>query len=257
MALNQRIKLLRKTLAKSQTDFAAAIGITQTSLSQIESGKNGISYDVFHALIKEFGVNPFWLMDGSGNMLTGEDNKIVSAPSALPLVVTVSEDGDENIVLVDQKAAAGYLQGMQDQQYVSKLPAFRLPGYRGRTYRAFEVSGDSMLPTIWPNDMLICSYVDGFSQIRDNFVHVVVTHDGSIVAKRVISEAEKERKLLLKSDNNAYPPYNVTLDEVAQVWKVHSRITGQLPPPDGSDQRLHDIEKRVIQIEEAMNKKLH
>ena len=257
MALNQRIKLLRKTLAKSQTDFASAIGITQTSLSQIEGGKNGISYDVFHAIIKELNVNPFWLMDGSGNMFVNEEKKIIT-PSSLPLVVTVSEDGDENIVLVDQKAAAGYLQGMHDQQYVSKLPAFRLPGYRGRTYRAFEVSGDSMLPTIWPNDMLICSYVDGFSQIRDNFVHVVVTHDGSIVAKRVINEAEKEKKLLLRSDNTAYPPYDVTLDDVAQVWRVHSRITGQLPAPDFSDQRLQDIEKRVIQIAEAKNnKKLH
>lgn len=254
MTLNQRIKLLRKTLGLSQTEFASAIGITQTSLSQIESGKNGISYDVFHAMVSQFKVAPFWLMDGDGSMFPkpGEQEK----NSALPLVVTVAEDGDENIVLVDQKAAAGYLEGMHDREYVQRLPAFRLPGFRGKTYRAFEVSGDSMMPTVWPNDLLVCSYVEAFSHIRESYVHVVVMNDGSIVAKRVFHGEDKDRQLLLKSDNPAYPPYSVQKEEVAQVWRVNARITGQLPAPDGADQRLHDIEKRVIQIEQTIGKRL-
>jgi len=252
MTLNQRIKLVRKTLAQSQTEFAGAIGITQTSLSQIESGKNGISYDVFHAIISGFNVNPFWLMDGKGEMF----GTPVASPAggAAPLVVTVSEDGEENIVLVDQKAAAGYLQGMHDQTYVGRLPAFRLPGFRGRTYRAFEVSGDSMLPTIWPKDILVCNYVESFREIRNGYVHIVVMNDGSIVAKRVDNLADTEQQLLLSSDNPLYPPYRVSAAEVAQVWRVHARITNQLDVPDRDQQRLRDIEQRVIQIEQSLKK---
>lgn len=254
MTLNQRIKLLRKTLAQSQTEFATSIGITQTSLSQIESGKNGISYDVFHAIISTYNVNPFWLMDGQGEML-GKPQSAPPKGGGLPLVITVGDDGEENIILVEQKAAAGYLQGMQDSTYVSKLPAFRLPGFRGRTYRAFEVSGDSMLPTIFPKDILVCNYIESFSDVRDNYVHIIVMNDGSIVAKRVINNADKEQHLILQSDNTNYPPYRVELADVAQIWRVHARITAQLAAPDREQQRLSDIEQRIIQIEESMKKK--
>lgn len=64
MTLAQRIKIIRKQLEMSQTEFANAIGITQTSLSQIEGEKNGISYDVYKAIVGKFNVDPLWLMDG-------------------------------------------------------------------------------------------------------------------------------------------------------------------------------------------------
>ena len=90
MTLAQRIKILRKQLGMSQTEFAGEIGITQTSLSQIEGEKNGISYDVYKAIVARFNVDPLWLMDGKGEMFRSEEAQRRSG--VLPLVVQVSGD---------------------------------------------------------------------------------------------------------------------------------------------------------------------
>lgn len=76
--VNQRIKILRTELALTQLEFANTIGVTQTALSHIESGRNGISYDVFLNIIRTFSVNPFWIMEGKGHMFN-IDEKISKA----------------------------------------------------------------------------------------------------------------------------------------------------------------------------------
>lgn len=257
MTLAQRIKNLRKELGLNQTEFAQKIGITQTSLSQIEGEKNGISYDVYKAIVSEFKVNPMWLMDGLGSMFASsgsaqDDSLTNNRRSVLPLVVQVDSDEEENIVMVDRKAAAGYLQHQQDPDFIAKLPAFRLPGYRGKTFRAFEISGDSMLPGIVSGDMIVGSYVEDLSDIKSGSVYIVVTHDGSIVAKRVTFLGNDTYEL--KSDNTVYEAYAVKSEDIAQVWKAESRITRELPAPEPKE-RISDLEQRLLDIERKLKYK--
>lgn len=246
MTLAQRIKILRKQLGMSQTEFATEIGITQTSLSQIEGEKNGISYDVYKAVVSRFNVDPLWLMEGAGEMFRSENAKNNSG--AIPLVVQVGSDEEENIVVVDKKAAAGYLQGQQDPTYIAKLPSFRLPGFYGKTFRAFEITGDSMLPGIHPGDMVVGAYEEKLDHIRKGHVYVVVLHDGSIVAKRITPLGENRYEL--RSDNAAYDPYAVTGADIAQAWHVDARITKDIEKPD--DDRLSLLEQRLKELEKRM-----
>lgn len=248
MTLAQRIKNLRKEVGLNQTDFATRIGITQTSLSQLEGEKNGISYDVFKAIVSEFNVNPVWLMDGVGAMYSNENAASISS-GAIPLVVQVDKDDEENIVMVDRKAAAGYLQHQQDPDFISKLPSFRLPGFYGKSFRAFEITGDSMLPGINPGDMIVGSYVESLNEIRNGSVYIVVTHDGSIVAKRVTALGNDLYEL--KSDNTVYEPYAVKAEDIAQVWKAESRITKKFEAPAGNE-RLSSLEQRLIELERKL-----
>lgn len=254
MTLAQRIKILRKELGLNQTEFAQKVGITQTSLSQIEGEKNGISYDVFKSIVSQFDVNPMWLMDGIGGMLMSNLGTARSDNhGAVPLVVQVSNDEEENIIMVDKKAAAGYLQHQQDPEYIAKLPSFRLPGYYGKTFRAFEITGDSMLPGILPGDVIVGSYVESLKEIHVGEVYIVVTDDGSIVAKRI--SARINDLFELKSDNPVYAPYTVKAESLAQIWKAESRITKEFALPDEkeSEPGMSDIEKRIAELERRMS----
>lgn len=243
MTLAQRIKIIRKQLEMSQTEFANAIGITQTSLSQIEGEKNGISYDVYKAIVGKFNVDPLWLMDGKGEMYISNEAKKKSG--ALPLVVQISGDEEENIVMVDRKAAAGYLQGQSDPDYIAKLPSFRLPGFYGKTFRAFEIIGDSMLPGIHPGDMLVGGYVEELAHIKKGNVYIVVMHDGSIVAKRINPLGNNVFEL--RSDNLVYEAYAVRAEDIGQVWQVEARITKDIDKPD--DNRFLELEMRLKDLE--------
>ena len=66
--MNKRIRELRKSLDMTQTDFAQAIGLTQNTITLIETGKRNISDFSVRNICREFHVNEEWLRFGTGEM---------------------------------------------------------------------------------------------------------------------------------------------------------------------------------------------
>lgn len=67
-ATSKRLRNLRKALNLYQGDFAKQIGLSQTSLSMIESGHNGLSDRNIKLICSTFNVSERWLRDGEGEM---------------------------------------------------------------------------------------------------------------------------------------------------------------------------------------------
>ena len=63
-----RLKKLRKELNLTQAAFAEKIGLKQSAVGDIESGKNKLRAQNFNAICREFNVNPSWLKTGEGDM---------------------------------------------------------------------------------------------------------------------------------------------------------------------------------------------
>ena len=66
--MNERLKFLRKTLKQYQDEFAKRIGLSQTSLSMIEMGRNPLTEKNIKLICATFNVNERWLRDGEGEM---------------------------------------------------------------------------------------------------------------------------------------------------------------------------------------------
>lgn len=81
----ERIKFVRKHFRLNQVDFASVIGISQTHISKIESGKDNASNKVLLAICSEFGINFDWLKDGIGVMQSQEE--MHSSPSEIALKI--------------------------------------------------------------------------------------------------------------------------------------------------------------------------
>lgn len=77
--MNERIKLLRKTLGLNQTDFGERIGVKQGSVAGYESGARVPLDAVVTSICREFNVNETWLRTGEGEMLNpvSRDEQIV------------------------------------------------------------------------------------------------------------------------------------------------------------------------------------
>jgi phage repressor protein C with HTH and peptisase S24 domain len=123
------------------------------------------------------------------------------------------------IQLVPVKAAAGYLAGYADPEFLDELNTFTLPMLAPGNYRAFEIVGDSMLPTP-SGSIIVGEKVDDLDEIKSNQTYVVVSRSEGIVYKRVMKNNRTKNKLTLISDNTAYQPYNVNSDDVIEVWRA-------------------------------------
>ena len=68
--MNMRLKELRKYLGLSQRAFAEKLGITDSGLSNLESGKRNLTEQMIISICREFNVNRAWLVEGVGDMFT-------------------------------------------------------------------------------------------------------------------------------------------------------------------------------------------
>lgn len=68
MTLHDRVKIIRKESGLTQAEFGQRIGITFSSVSLIEKGKNNPSEQTIRAICSEFSINRDWLVDGIGEM---------------------------------------------------------------------------------------------------------------------------------------------------------------------------------------------
>ena len=215
----RRFKEIREDHDFTQSEFAEQLGIKH-STADIERGRTKLSGRVVTELLRLFHVNPLWLFGYSNQKHLTTDNGDIS-----PKVVVVDKEDQENMILVNQKAAAGYPNNIQDVEWYQKLPAFDLPlpQYRNATYRGFQVEGDSMLPNFRPDDWVLAKGVESLEYANDNKVYVVVMQDAVVVKK--LQKLPDSSKVLLVSLNQEYVPYEVFVSDIQEIWQVNSKLT--------------------------------
>lgn len=243
----KRFTEIRRELGHTQAEFARILGIPSTT-ADIERGRTRLTGRVVAELLRQFKINPLWLY--------GESNRRYLEPSSvsvMPKMVTVDTAENENIVLVNAKAAAGYPQNIHDTSWYRQLPAFDLPlpQFRNASYRGFQVEGDSMLPNLKPGDWVLARGVDNWEEISPNRMYVVVLQDAVVVKK--IQKIPGAEKLRLISLNETYPPYEIDTAQVQEVWLVSSKITFGLDATTETG-LLRQLQQSMEELKEKLGK---
>ncbi|HMC87858.1 MAG TPA: S24 family peptidase, partial [Chitinophagaceae bacterium] len=132
--------------------------------------------------------------------------------------------GTNDIQFVPVKAAAGYLAGYADPEFVDELNTFTLPMLAPGTYRAFEIIGDSMLPTP-SGSVIVGEKVESLDHVKSSNTYIVISRLEGIVYKRIVKNGRSKSKLTLISDNPSYQPYHVEAEDVLELWQAQMVIT--------------------------------
>ncbi|NND88787.1 MAG: helix-turn-helix domain-containing protein [Flavobacteriaceae bacterium] len=242
----RRFKKVREEQQHTQQSFAELLGIGATT-ADIERGKTKISGKVVTELLRQFNINPLWLFGQSYTKIVNLEGGDVS-----PKVVTLDTDQKETIALVNQKAAAGYPQNIGDAEWYETLPAFNipLPHYRNATYRGFQVEGDSMLPSIRPNEWVLGRAVANIAEAADRKIYIVVLDD-SVLVKKLQKVPNSPEKVRLISLNPEYLPLDVDIRKIQELWMVNSKLTFGIDEPSESNllrqlqQSMEDLKGQI------------
>lgn len=241
-----RIAELRTFLELSQKEFAEEIGITQGALSQLEAGKSKLSLSTIRKISLKFNVDCNWLINGT--------REVFLADAAPDDVYLRHFSASTLISLVKEEAHAGYIDNCKDLDYISTLDVYRIPGFENGHYRLFEVSGDSMVPSIYPREIVVTEYLEDKRKVEYGQLCVVITSDG-IVAKRLYFYEEQPDAILLKSDNPDYKTYSLGIDDVLEVWLVRAKITNVLAQPAPPEaKRIEMLESDIQMLKEQMKR---
>jgi transcriptional regulator with XRE-family HTH domain len=260
--ISENLKYLRKQMGLTQEQMSVQVGIKRSLLGAYEEGRADprISNLLKFAEIFTLPVDHLISYDLTKNPSFAETAAPQKPSDNLRVLsITVDKNDRENIELVPQKAAAGYLNGYSDPEYIEELPRFQLPMLPGNvTYRAFEISGDSMLP-LRSGTIVIGQYLENITSIKNGKTYVLVTRDEGIVYKRVFKYSDNRELFCLASDNRQYSTYDVNGNDFLEIWEAKAFISTELPDPDDEGEitlkKLADIvldlQQEIIKLKDG------
>jgi len=257
--LKENMKFLRKQHAMTQGQLADLLDSKRSLIGSYEEGRGVPKLSMIRRMADIFEVSMDHLLAVDLSQKTveaggpkTEDTNDIGGKGLKVLSVVVTPDNDELISIVPVKASAGYLNGRADAAYIGQLPRFSMPVaelLQGRSYRVFQIKGDSMLP-VPPGSYIFCDYVEDAHDIREGKTYVLITSDEGIVYKRIY--LPNENQLQLKSDNQEYKPYTIETTSVLEIWRALGFLSFELPEPDALNvQKLSAV---VAKMQEELTK---
>ena len=252
-----RIKQLFEAKNLNGSSAAKELGYSVPSkLYSILNGAAAPGYATLREMLDKWPeISAEWLLMGRGPMERSQLAGATAAPAAtagrqpVPVVnsghvvaITVDKDGDDNLELVPIHAQAGYALQHNEAVFVQDLPRYRVPGFEHGKFRAFEVAGDSMEPTLNHRDIVVCSYVDNWRLLVPDDIYVVVTTE-SVMLKRIRQRiTARDGEVMLYSDNAHRRPYPLDAADITELWRVRGYISTYLPTaPDVTVERLWEV----------------
>jgi transcriptional regulator with XRE-family HTH domain len=220
----KNLKYIRKQREWTQEEMANQLQIKRSLVGAYEEERAEPRLEVQEAICALFNISleSFLFQDLSlaGNFGEEGDGKSLSyLERRRSLKTDKSKSLSQIVPFVPVKAAAGYLAGYADPEFLDELNTFTLPMLAPGDYRAFEIIGDSMLPTP-SGSVIVGEKVDSFTHVKNSNTYIVVSNSDGVVYKRIIKNDDNKEKLTLLSDNPLYEPYQVNTQDIVEIWKA-------------------------------------
>jgi len=242
------LKYLRKLRGWTQEEFANRLRIKRSLLGAYEEERAEPRLEVMESICEIFKLtlDEFLLKD-----LGDTKGSYLAKRRAQKLAAASNE-----IQFVPVKAAAGYLAGYADPEFIDELNTFTLPMMAAGNYRAFEIVGDSMLPTT-SGSIIVGEKVEDLEDVKSNQTYIIISRNEGIVYKRVMKTGKSKGKLTLVSDNTAYQPYTVNTNDILEIWKANMVISKANVQPRWDVNQLANVvsslQDQVATLKNKMN----
>lgn len=261
---SSNIKLLRTRKNRTQNQLAIELEIKRTTVNALENAISQPTVKHLQAFSKYFGiaidtlvnVDLHRLSESQFTELQNGFDVFIRGTKLRVIATTVDKENHDNIEFVNEKAKAGYVTSFADPEYIGQLPVFQLPFLsKEKKYRAFTISGDSMLP-IPSGSVVIGEFVQNFLNIKNGIGYIIVTREEGVVFKIVDDYVSEKRSFLLSSLNASFQSYYLPITEVKEAWKFVCYLNTQIPEPEADIQKImHSVNELKFEMQKIKKNK--
>ncbi|CAM4041343.1 S24 family peptidase [Gillisia limnaea] len=226
--LGNRLKQLRKTRQFSQQFVAENLFISQAAYSLIENSQNGIVAEHVVGLSELYDVTTDYILKGDNHLI-----RISPLNGFVPYVKI--------------KAHAGYVKNLSKEITTEDYEWYRIPGFNATLeHRLFEAEGESMIPTIFPGDVVITQKQNKWDQILDGSLVIIGTKE-SLLIKR-FKETNEPDVFIFENDNpDSTEELSFSIHEIKEIMMVRGKISNVLAPhhQNGTNGKIKTMEESI------------
>ncbi|MBI2258661.1 MAG: LexA family transcriptional regulator [Flavobacteriia bacterium] len=263
MNIGINLKVLRKHFGNSQEEMAKLLNLTRSTYSGYE---NGVAEPSIHTIVeisKKYDLSIDTLLKEDFSKIPENDLAVFlhkeydwSGKKIRILCQTISQENEELIELIPEKASAGYTRGYADPEYLKVLPTFQLPFLsKQKKYRTFPIKGDSM-PPVTEGSYVVAEYIENWLSIRNQCPCIIVSKNEGILFKIVDNHLQDKKGIELHSTNPKYPPFFLEAENILEIWKFVNYISADLPSvkPDEENliETIHQIRNELSEIKNRL-----
>ncbi|MBZ4043843.1 XRE family transcriptional regulator [Flavobacterium hibisci] len=244
---SDNIRVLRVRQKISQEKLAENLQITRGRYVKYEDGTSEAPYEILKKIARYYHMSIDLLLSVDirkidiQHLLKLENNRLV-------LPIMVDHQGENYIEVVTQKVKAGYLNGYADPEYIESLQQISLPFLGPGKHRGFPVEGDSM-PPHEDGSIIVGRYVERLGDVQDGKTYILITKNEGMVYKRL--NKNKKNALVLESDNNFYPNYEVRLSDIIEIWEYRCNI-GRTDKKQELNE-IQDLKELILDVKREVN----
>lgn len=187
-----------------QTEVAQRLGVKPPYITKIFSDEREIGKNQIEKWITQFGFNKVWLLTGEGEMLINNETLPEQTHNTyrVPLLPISAQGGAFNDFVVS-------VQESECERIVSPI--------KGADF-AISIQGDSMAPEYPSGSQVLIKRINERAFIEWGKTYVLDTCNGSVVKN--LYPSDDPNKVICKSINPDFPPFEVSLSDVYGVYKV-------------------------------------
>lgn len=245
----KNLKYLRKQKGLTQEEMAEKLGIKRSLIGAYEEERADPRLDVIQLMCEMFDLSleDFLFKDLALGKLTYIQKR---------RFLKIDEEVSSIVAFVPVKATAGYMSGYGDPAYLDELNTFTLPMLAPGNYRAFEIIGDSMLPTP-SGSIIVGEKVNEVDTVKASETYIVVSKGDGIVYKRIEKGGKGKKQVTLVSDNPAYKPYPLNTSDILEIWQAKLIMSKPQNQPSLDVNHLahvvNSLQEQVAQLKTRIN----
>lgn len=192
--------ILESDARLTKASLARELGWSATKFSELLGGRMKPGVDLMSNLVSKRRVSSEWILTGDGGMFEGMKG---------------------GVPLIPVEAVAGHGSYTYDD-----LPVENYYSVAEFAHADFliRVTGDSMTPKYKAGDIVACRAVQERKFWQWHTIYVIATRNQGVLIKRVEEGATPE-SITCVSENPAYRPFQVPLEEIMSVALVMGAIT--------------------------------
>lgn len=187
-----------------QTEVAQRLGVKPPYITKVFSDEREIGKNQIEKWITQFGFNRIWLLTGEGEMLINNETlpDQTCESHTIPLLPISAQGGAFNDFVVS-------VQESECERIVSPI--------KGADF-AISIQGDSMAPEYPSGSQVLIKRINERAFIEWGKTYVLDTCNGSVIKN--LYPSDDPNKVICKSINPDFPPFEVSLSDVYGVYKV-------------------------------------
>lgn len=188
--LAARLRFARKRCNLNQEELAEISGVGQPVISKLERGAIQKTTSI-GALARALDCHPTWLetgIDAEGE-IDGQLPKLPNRAKAISITDNPDYPAIRRVALKAQAGVSGYAVDYLNDDgppIVFRKDWYTVHNYRPEKMLALRVAGESMVPNLYPGDLIV---VNSMQNEPKDGIAFVVAYEGEIVVKRLVRDA--------------------------------------------------------------------